>query len=808
MSHSRINSHPTPATPRNKVSPEKLPTIGEKPGMTKRQGMVPISRTPGESSYALQLPKQRRRHDNQEDNIYTSWSSTAATSIHAQNSAPSTEYLREMSITTGMQQLSLLSKPPRSAGTEYAASGDAKCPCTPSYIPKLVAQIPCPSPVSASPSKRPRHSLSPNKPGTILPFLSKYSNTHVAWDTKGRLEDVEGLYGDLKEQMEMATTERINLQEDMNIYRTKSMSISEIRSSVQPLLASLSRGSPTTMKLTHGLVAAVNELESIRSQLSTTNTNLQSTLESTKAELCAANIEVQNARRAHAIEVDDLQRKQRNDLEDMGDHHRREDEKTRKDAQEQVDRLIKLHEDDILILERRLKREIEDERSRRLQQVQELSIQLALQQQTAQLDAGSKDREAKTTKAELCRLTADLEREQTLNTTFREKLSEAAAHTAEVQVTAHAMQVKITFLESDNQAQSQAFADLNRRMDEAIASASEANAKLRVEETLRRKLHNQVQELKGNIRVFCRVRPTLDAEADDGAKILYPDCDEDSKELTVMGPEQKSALGNVTASRNGFSFDRVFGPLSQNSTVFEEISQLVQSALDGYNVCIFCYGQTGSGKTYTMSAEDGMIPLAVQQIYETATGLEEKGWTYKMEGSFVEVHNENINDLLGKAEDMDKKKHEIKHDIQKCNTTITDITTVILDSPATVTALLKRATVNRSVAATKSNERSSRSHSVFTLKLVGDNSITGERSDGCLNLVDLAGSERLAHSGATGDRLKETQNINKSLSCLRDVISALGQRKEGAHIPYRNSKVKSALHWMDFRADRLTSFFS
>jgi len=801
MSHSRSNSHTNPATPRNKASPEKPHTTSEKQGVTKRPSMLPISRTPCQSSFVLHLPKQRRRYDNQEDNIYSSWSSAAP---HAQISAPSAEYLREISITTGMQQLSLLSKPPRLAGTEYAVSGDAKCPCTPSYIPKLVAQMPCPSPVFASPSKRTRHSLSPNKPGTILPFLNKHSNTHVAWDTQGRLKDVEGLYGNLKEQMEMATTERINLQEDMNIYRTKSMSISEIRSSVQPLLASLSRGSPTTMKLTHGLVAAVNELESIRSQLSNTNSNLQSTLENTKAELCAANIDVQNARRAHAIEVDDLQRKQRNDLEDMRDHRRREDEKTRKDAQEQVDRLIKLHEDDILILERRLKREIEDERSRRLQQVQELSTQLALHQQTAQLDAGSKDREAQINKAELCRLTADLEREQTLNTTLRGKLSEAAVHTAEVEVTAHAMQVKITFLESDNQAQSQAFADLNRRKDEAIASALDAKAKLRVEETLRRKLHNQVQELKGNIRVFCRVRPTLDAEADEAAKILYPDCDEDSKELTVMGPEQKSALGNVTTSRNCFSFDRVFGPLSPNSTVFEEISQLVQSALDGYNVCIFCYGQTGSGKTYTMSAEDGMIPLAVQQIYETAIGLEEKGWTYTMEGSFVEVHNETINDLLGKAEDLDKKKHEIKHDIQKCNTTITDVTTVMLDSPATVTALLKRASVNRSVAATKSNERSSRSHSVFTLKLVGDNSITGERSEGSLNLVDLAGSERLAHSGATGDRLKETQNINRSLSSLGDVISALGQGKEGAHIPYRNSKVKCALHWMDVRADRLT----
>lgn len=190
-----------------------------------------------------------------------------------------------------------------------------------------------------------------------------------------------------------------------------------------------------------------------------------------------------------------------------------------------------------------------------------------------------------------------------------------------------------------------------------------------------------------------------------------------------------------------------------------------------------------------MSSLDGMIPRAVHQIYETATSLEEKGWRYTMEGNFVEVYNENLNDLLGKAEELDKKKHEIRHDMQKGKTLITDITTVRLDSPEMVESILKRASSNRSVAATKANERSSRSHSVFILKLIGENHITGERSEGTLNLVDLAGSERLSQSGATGERLRETQNINRSLSCLGDVIAALGQGKEGGHIPYRNSKV-------------------
>lgn len=103
--------------------------------------------------------------------------------------------------------------------------------------------------------------------------------------------------------------------------------------------------------------------------------------------------------------------------------------------------------------------------------------------------------------------------------------------------------------------------------------------------------------------------------------------------------------------------------------------------------------------------------------------------------------------------------------------------------------MLKRASQNRATGATNINERSSRSHSVFTLQLTGENKKTGERSSGLLNLIDLAGSERLSMSGSVGDRLKETQAINKSLSSLGDVIQSLVNKKEGSHVPYRNSKL-------------------
>ncbi|CRK31402.1 hypothetical protein BN1708_018732, partial [Verticillium longisporum] len=167
-----------------------------------------------------------------------------------------------------------------------------------------------------------------------------------------------------------------------------------------------------------------------------------------------------------------------------------------------------------------------------------------------------------------------------------------------------------------------------------------------------------------------------------------------------------------------------------------------------------------------------------------------------MEGSFIEVYNEELNDLLaphGRESDGKGKRLEIRHDEARKQTTVAHCKTVALDSADKVEAMLAQAQSNRSVAATKSNERSSRSHSVFILKLVGHNASTGERCEGTLNLVDLAGSERLKQSGAEGERMKETQSINKSLSCLGDVIEALG--RGSGHVPYRNSKLTHLLQY-------------
>ncbi|KAI8941913.1 hypothetical protein NX059_000027 [Plenodomus lindquistii] len=542
----------------------------------------------------------------------------------------------------------------------------------------------------------------------------------------------------------------------------------------------------------------VTELEAIRARLEVVNKGLESELDDTRSCLKTAKMEMEMTQQKHSFEVDDLRRRLRNEVEELEFRHhkdtarlqtQREDaeNRIRKEMEERIDKLLKDHSMELAELRKKLDVDTEAERTRQAQLAQKIETEYASKLRMAEHDSDAKQREIQLLHGEVTNVKSELDRERLLKSGLQAQLTESITNNLAMDATNKAMKEKINFLESDSQAQSQAFNDLHKRMQDAIEAAERAHDKLRQEETLRRKLFNQVQELKGNIRVMCRVRPAHENETEP-ALIAYPDKDTDSKEVAITGPSKTSATGKDITASYAYSFDRVFGPSTQNAEVFEEISQLVQSALDGYNVCIFCYGQTGSGKTHTMSSDDGMIPRATAQIWEEAQRLQEKGWRYSMEGSFIEVYNETYNDLLGSSEDLDKKKINVKHE-KGGKTYLENAVSVMLDGPDSVEEILDTASKNRTVAATKANMRSSRSHSVFILKLVGTNEVTGEKSEGTLNLVDLAGSERLEHSKAEGARLKETQNINKSLSCLGDVINALGTAKEGGHIPYRNSKL-------------------
>lgn len=533
----------------------------------------------------------------------------------------------------------------------------------------------------------------------------------------------------------------------------------------------------------------MNELERERSRVQEKNEQLQDKNEQLREQIDDLNRQLQQL----SLAIENERRSHSHALEDKSRDHRDELQQIRRELTDETERLQKAAREAQEALERHYKVELEDLQARNAREVQELRTRLGTEQQDLSLALQGKDREMDGLRSQMDGLRMDLEREQGVKASLQKQMAEMGDTIAQLQRHNLTLKSQVEFLESDSKAQSDSFTSMEARLQEALRQAEEAKQKLIKEETERRVLFNKYQELRGNIRVMCRVRPVLDDAEGSEAKFAFPD-EKSSTQIDVTGLEERSSLGAVTRKTYPFEFDRVFDPRVHNEEVFGEISQLVQSALDGYNVCIFCYGQTGSGKTYTMSSPDGMIPRATHMIYETITKLEEKSWRYTMEGSFVEVYNEELRDLLTPAKEVDaKKKIEIRHDEARKQTTVTNVKTVRLDTADKVELMLRQAQNNRSVAATKANERSSRSHSIFILKLIGENAATGERCEGTLNLVDLAGSERLNHSGAEGERMKETQNINKSLACLGDVIEALG--KGTSHVPYRNSKLTHLLQY-------------
>lgn len=540
---------------------------------------------------------------------------------------------------------------------------------------------------------------------------------------------------------------------------------------------------------------AVSELESDRQRLENRSEALKCDLDAAREDARQLRHDLEQQRWEHDREMKDVERLHRATVEDLSRQHRTSVDELSRELDQLKNQAAKEHQERIDGLTRHYLQELEDERQKKHREIQELQARMGHEYQDKDLNLQRKERDLQKTQSHLDVVRADLERERALKASLQTNIADLTASNITLESKIASLRSHVEFLESDSKAQSDSFASMEARLQEALGIAEEAKQKLMKEETERRVLFNKYQELKGNIRVMCRVRPALDEAEDEQARISFPD-EKTSAEIVLAGPEEKSSLGVVSRKNYPFEFDRVFVPGTQNAEIFDEISQLVQSALDGYNVCIFCYGQTGSGKTYTMCSDDGMIPRATHMIYDTVRKLREKSWEYSMEGSFVEVYNEELNDLLGhndRSTEGKTKKVEIRHDEARKQTTILNCRSVRLDTAASVERILEEAQKNRSVAATKANERSSRSHSVFILRLVGENAATGERCEGTLNLVDLAGSERLKQSQAEGDRMKETQNINKSLSCLGDVIEALG--RGSGHVPYRNSKLTHLLQY-------------
>ncbi|KAK8556728.1 hypothetical protein V6N12_003123 [Hibiscus sabdariffa] len=294
------------------------------------------------------------------------------------------------------------------------------------------------------------------------------------------------------------------------------------------------------------------------------------------------------------------------------------------------------------------------------------------------------------------------------------------------------------------------------------------------------KMVTSVQAL-GNIRVFCRCRPLNKEEISAGcASVVDFDAAKDGDLGILTGGSTKKT----------FKFDRVYTPKDDQVDVFADASPFVTSVLDGYNVCIFAYGQTGTGKTFTMEGPGqnrGVNYRTLEQLFQIAK--ERSGtFMYNISVSVLEVYNEQIRDLLSTS--STSKRLEIKQSAEGFHH-VPGIVEAKVDNVKEVWNVLQMGSNSRAVGSNNVNEHSSRSHCMLCIMVKSKNLMTGECTKSKLWLVDLAGSERLAKTDAQGERLKEAQNINKSLSALGDVVHALATKS--CHIPYRNSKLTHLL---------------
>lgn len=326
------------------------------------------------------------------------------------------------------------------------------------------------------------------------------------------------------------------------------------------------------------------------------------------------------------------------------------------------------------------------------------------------------------------------------------------------------------------------------RLSAAIAEARELGLnedEIRPAEWQRRRLHNLVQDMQGQVRVYCRVRPMSSRER----------CHGDAEAIRVLGGTAVEVEG---FDRARIGFDSVFSPGTQD-IIFHECKDLVQSAIDGHNVTVLCYGQTGAGKTYTMYGTPSEPGLAVRMVRELFDRLGRHH--YAVTGSLVELHNNRLTDLLAPTATADSDVRpalNLRRD-PEAEMEVEGLAEQLLHSVEDLEALVELVSERRATAAHALNSDSSRSHVLLTVKIHRfaegscglDVCLAGLPPCSKLLFCDLGGSERLKRTEAAGGQVREAIEINKSLSALGDVIEAVVQRRR--HVPYRNHKLTQLL---------------
>lgn len=323
---------------------------------------------------------------------------------------------------------------------------------------------------------------------------------------------------------------------------------------------------------------------------------------------------------------------------------------------------------------------------------------------------------------------------------------------------------------------------------DALSAAQQAELP-RVERQLaeqqRRRLHNALQDMKGQLRVSCRIRPLSAKEkAQQSDHAVYAI---DSSHVGIVLPELPPRV---------FEFDSVFRPDCPQQVmeeIFDDCRDLVQSAVDGHNVTVMTYGQTGAGKTYTLfgnKSQEGLAQYMIREVFARLGDQESELSEHPKVtvcGSALELYNNHFIDLLRPIDRTGRQSPGVKVcvDSEGC-VQVDGLAQLVAAEPQELLQILRRGLAQRVVAEHAMNADSSRSHMVFTVRLTVEGGAARK-----LTFCDLGGCERLKRTQVVGDLQKEAIEINKSLSALSSVIEAVAGRRQ--HVPYRDHKLTSLL---------------
>lgn len=315
------------------------------------------------------------------------------------------------------------------------------------------------------------------------------------------------------------------------------------------------------------------------------------------------------------------------------------------------------------------------------------------------------------------------------------------------------------------------------------------------------------------VKVAVRVRPFNQREKDRGAKLVIQ---MKGQMTTISNPEQPNEEGKpfsfdysywshdgFTEGADGILIEKSGSNYASQRRVFQDLGQgVLDNAFEGYNCSLFAYGQTGSGKSYSMvgyGPNKGIVPITCDELFKTVEGNADSSIRFEVTFSMLEIYNEQVRDLLSK--DNPKGGLQVRQNPKLGLFYVENLKRVPVGSYSDIEKRMEQGTASRTVASTNMNATSSRAHTVVTItfdQIIKDaDSGLETKKSSVMNLVDLAGSERADSTGAVGDRLKEGANINKSLSALGNVISALADLSSGTKkkivVPYRDSVLTKLL---------------